>query len=123
MAIDFGSKRVGIASTDMSGKFALPRMVLLNDDRLLDKILEFKNSEGIGRIIMGESRDFKGESNPILKKAQIFKKKLEEMGVEVIFHPEIFTTVEARRIQGNTDMTDASAAALILKNYIDTVYN
>lgn len=123
MAIDYGEKRVGIASTDESGRFALPRMVLANDDELLGKVLKFKNDEGVEKIIIGESKDFSGELNQIGHAAEVFKRKLEERGVEVIFHPEVLTTMEARRIQGNTDMTDASAAALILKNYIESVYN
>ena len=120
MAIDYGQKRVGIASTDESGKFALPRLVLPNDENLLEKIVEFKEKESIGKIIIGESRNLDGSPNLILKDIETFKRALEEKGIEVIFHPEIFTTMEARQIQGNTLMTDASAAALILKNYIDS---
>ena len=92
MAIDYGEKRVGVASTDESGVFALPRAVWANDENLLDKVVKFKS-------------------------------ELEARGVTVLFHPEILTTLEARQLQGQTQMTDASAAALILKSYIDTVYN
>ena len=123
MAIDYGSLRVGLASTDESGQFALPRTVLTNDESLLEKILEFKNKEKIDKVVLGESKNLDGSPNPIFAKIQKFKEELEKRGVEVVFHPEVFTTVEARRLQGQTDMTDASAAALILKNYIETVYN
>jgi putative holliday junction resolvase len=123
MALDFGEKRVGVASTDESGQFALPRAVLLNDESLLEKVIELKNKEEVEKIVMGESKNLDGTPNLILEKIQDFKKSLEERGVEVVLHPEVFTTVEARRLQGQTDMTDASAAALILKNYIETVYN
>lgn len=123
MAIDYGEKRVGIASTDESGRFALPRFVLPNNEELLSKILAFKIKEGIERIVIGESRNFKGEPNPIQKEILDFKKALEDKGVEVALHPEIFTTQEAIRLQGASDLTDASAAALILKNYLDTMYN
>ena len=120
MAIDYGEKRVGIASTDETGHFALPRMVLENNDVLLDKVLEFRNGNGIEKVVLGESRNLDGKPNPILEKIESFKSELEARGVEVILHPEVFTTVEARRLQGQTEMTDASAAALILKNYIDS---
>ena len=43
MAIDYGEKRVGIACTDDSGKFALPRVVWSNDKALIEKILKFMN--------------------------------------------------------------------------------
>lgn len=123
MALDYGEKRVGVASTDESGRFALPRMTLPNDKFLLARVLEFKNRDEAEKIIIGESKNLDGTPNPILEKAIEFKKLLEKEGVEVVFHPEVLTTVEARRIQGNTEHTDASAAALILKSYIDTVYN
>lgn len=118
MALDFGEKRVGVASTDESGQFALPRTTFINDESLLEKVLEFKNREEIGKIVMGESKNFAGESNPIYSSALAFAKELEGRGVEVVWHPEMLTTVEARRIQGNSEHTDASAAALILKSYI-----
>lgn len=123
MALDYGEKRVGVASTDESGRFALPRTTLHNDASLLEKVLDFKNREEIEKIVIGESKNFDGSPNPILEKALGFKKQLEKEGIEVIFHPEVLTTMEARRIQGNNEHTDASAAALILKSYIDTVYN
>lgn len=123
MALDYGEKRVGVASTDESGRFALPRMTLPNDKFLLARVLEFKNRDEAEKIIIGESKNLDGTPNPILEKALEFKKLLEKEGVEVVFHPEVLTTVEARRLQGNTEHTDASAAALILKSYIDTVYN
>lgn len=123
MAIDYGEKRVGIASTDETGGFALPRVVWPNDETLLDKILKFKDEEGIEKIIIGESKNLDGSDNPIQKKIEGLKKELEKRGAVVVSHPEVFTTVEARRLQGQTEMTDASAAALILKSFLDTMYN
>lgn len=120
MAVDYGEKRVGLASTDDSGTFALPRVVFPNDSELVDKVLAFKLEQGIDKVIIGESKNLKGEPNPIMREIGRFKSELEKRGVEVIFHPEVLTTVEARQIQGQTAMTDASAAALILKNYIDS---
>ena len=120
MAIDYGLKRVGIASTDDSGRFALPRAVWQNDRNLVDKILRFKDEEGVEKIIVGESKNLDGGTNPIQKDIEELKSELEKRGTEIISHPEIFTTVEARRLQGQTKMTDASAAALILKSYLDS---
>jgi putative Holliday junction resolvase len=123
MAIDYGSKRVGIASTDDSGQFALPRAVWSNDSSLLEKVLKFKEEEGIGKIIMGESKNFKGGANPIQKEIEKFKRELEKRGAETVYETETLTTREARQLQGQTEMTDASAAALILKSFLDSVYN
>lgn len=123
MAIDYGDKRVGIASTDESGHFALPREVWPNDEMLIERVMRFKKENGVEKVIIGDSRNYKGEPNPIMDKIRKFKTDLNDLGVEALLHPEVLTTMEARQIQGQTGMTDASAAALILKNYIETVYN
>lgn len=121
MALDFGEKRVGLASTDESGAYALPRAVLPNDAELLGKVVEFKMKEGIQRVVIGESKNLDGTPNTIMGGIEAFKKQLEDKGVEVVLHPEMFTTQEAIRLQGENSLVDASAASLILKNYIDTV--
>ena len=123
MALDFGEKRVGLASTDESGEFALPRLTLVNDKTLLEKVIEFKLKEGIEKVVIGESKNLDGTPNAIMSEIRDFKQALEEKGIEVVLHPELFTTMEARQIQGQTDFTDASAAALILKSFIDSGYN
>lgn len=119
MAIDYGEKRVGVASTDESGAFALPRAVWPNTESLLEQTLEFIKAHEIERVVLGDSRNLDGSRNPILDKIEEFKVRLEKRGVEVVLHPEVFSTMEARQIQGNIDLTDASAAALILKSYIE----
>ncbi len=120
IAIDYGTKRVGIASTDVSGEFALPRGVWPNDKDLIGKILNLIREEGSSLVVIGEPKNLNMGVNPVFKKIQKFKQELESNGIKTVFHPELYTTLEARRIQGNTDFTDASAAALILKSYIET---
>lgn len=120
VGIDFGEKRVGVASTDESGEFALPRTVLPNDAGLLQAVISLCEREGAERVILGESKDFKGSPNQIQSKIDEFKTALEDHGIEVVLHPELFTSAEAARLQGAGGMLDASAAALILKSYIDS---
>jgi RNase H-fold protein (predicted Holliday junction resolvase) len=55
-----------------------------------------------------------------MKEIRPFVENLKKaIGVEVEYHPEFMTSIEAEHIQGKGDMLDASAAALILKSYID----
>lgn len=120
MGIDYGEKRVGVASTDERGEFALPRAVLPNDEHLIPEIIKMCEEQKIERVVLGESRDFKGEPNAIQAKIAEFKTALEDHGIEVVLHPEMLTSAEAVRLQGESPMLDASAAALILKSYIDS---
>lgn len=120
MAIDFGSRRVGIASTDESGEFALPRAVIPNTEHLLAEVVKLAREWQIEKVVVGESKNLDGTPNPIHKDATDFVALLKTEGFEIEFHPEVYTSMEAKQLQGKNDMTDASAAALILKSYIDT---
>ena len=123
MAIDYGAKRVGVASTDDSGEFALPRAVLQNDGSLLEAILGMILDNKIERVVVGDSKNLNGTTNIISKDINLFVETLKNKNIDVVMHPEVYTSMEADRLQGQNNMRDASAAALILKNYIDLQKN
>jgi putative Holliday junction resolvase len=120
LGIDYGSKRVGLATCDTESGMAFPKSVVNNDKNLLNVILELCKKEGMGEIVMGESKNLNGEDNSITEDSRVFKTKLSvAFGKEVIFVPEFYSTYQASRIQGDSNMIDASAAAIILQSYVD----
>jgi RNase H-fold protein (predicted Holliday junction resolvase) len=75
----------------------------------------------VGKIILGQSLDYKKQPNPIMEKIDKFKAVLEkEIGLLVVYKWEVLTTKEAERVQGRHNKIDASAAALILKSFIES---
>ena len=124
LAIDYGEKRVGIALSDESGRLAFPKKVLAQDKKLIPALEKMCMEEKIGAIIIGESLDFKNHPNPIMKKILAFKAELaKKVKCQIHFEPEFMTSQEATHIQGEGNMHDASAAALILKSYLDKKNN
>ena len=119
LGIDFGEKRVGIAVSDEDGKFAFPSVVLANDPNLLKNIVDLCMKNTVEAVIMGESRDYQGQINPIMWKIEGFKKQLEIIGFKVIYEPEFMTSAQASQITGENKMLDASAAAIILQSYLN----
>lgn len=120
MGIDYGGRRVGVALSDETGRFAYPYEVFKNDKMLIDNILRAVVKERVGKIILGRSLDYRMQPNKIMAKIDEFKTELEvASGLPVEFENEFMTTMEAERLQGKGDKIDASAAALILKGYID----
>jgi putative Holliday junction resolvase len=120
LGIDFGSKRVGIAGSDDTGRLAFPYSVVLNDKKLLEEIEKIIKQEKIDKIVIGESKNFKGESNKIMAEIEKFKATLEQKTkLKVYFEPELMTSSQAELIQGKNKMHDASAAAIILQSYLD----
>jgi putative Holliday junction resolvase len=124
LGIDFGSRRVGVAISDEDNIFAMPMVVLQNDSGLVSEILKVCKENRITGIVIGESKNYKGENNPIMERINAFKKELEaEAKLPVYFEPEFLTSSEAERLQGKNEMLDASAAAIILKSYLDRKNN
>jgi putative Holliday junction resolvase len=120
LGIDFGEKRIGLAVSDEEGKMAFPHAVILNGKNTLDEIGKIIEKEGIKEIVMGESKNFEGEPNKIMRQIDEFKKNLEErIKISVHLEPEFMTSAQAERIQGKNQMHDASAAAIILQSYLD----
>lgn len=119
IGIDYGSKRVGVALSDDEGKFAFPKEVIGRDEGVLDRIKNLAQENGVSTVILGESRDFGGRENFLMKSVNVFKEKLEKEKFTVVLEPEYSSSVEAGRFQGVGEMHDASAAAIILQRYLD----
>ncbi|MEI6528092.1 MAG: Holliday junction resolvase RuvX [bacterium] len=120
LGIDYGTKRVGIAVSDEAGQIAFPKEVLKNDNLLLSKIGDICKNDKITTVIIGESKNFNGEDNPIMEEIYDFMRYLEEvLKLEVILEPEFLSSHQAARVQGEHGKLDASAAAIILQSYLD----
>jgi putative holliday junction resolvase len=120
LGIDYGEKRIGVAMSDERGDFAYPLSVLQNTPDLVAVILKICKENNIQEVVVGESRDFSQKENKIMEKIKVFVNDLEKVvQLPVHMHPEFLTSQEAERIQGKNEMHDASAAALILKSYLD----
>lgn len=129
LGIDYGAERVGLALSDESGKIAFPESILLNRKDLVEKIANLCGQKKVGKIVLGESLNYKREDNQIMGEIREFKQNLEtKTGLEIILEPEWLTSMQAKRAldgQNNsgknkkTERIDDSAAALILQTYLD----
>jgi putative Holliday junction resolvase len=124
LGIDFGTKKVGLALSDEAGTMGFPHSLLPNDGRLLDAVAALAANESVGAVVMGESRAYGGNENPVAKEARAFGEALAaRTGLPLAYEPEMLTTQEARRMPDGSRMkgepaVDASAAALILTSYL-----
>lgn len=126
LAIDYGTKRVGIATSDDEGGMAFPLRVIANDSgskKLVAAIAAICRLERIGTIIVGESHDLTGKPNPLMREITPFAEALKkETGVPLEFMTEVFSSQEAARITGENSANDASAAAIVLQSYLDRAH-
>lgn len=122
LGIDYGSKRIGIALSDTSGRMAFPNSVILNTKNAKNEILELIKKENVEMIVAGESKDKNGIPNLIMNEARPFCDELSnESGLPIKYILESYTSVQAAKIQGDNAMNDASAASIILQTYLDGI--
>jgi len=120
LGIDYGTKHIGLAVSNEDGTMAFPIEKVSNDKMLIGNIKTLIVEKKIAGVVMGESKDFSGKENEVMLGARAFARALEaESGLTVSFAPEFLTSVEARHIQGGSDKTHSSAAAIILQSFLD----
>ena len=119
MGIDYGSKKIGVAITDDTGKMAFPYAVVPNNEYFLEYVKDLVEERGVKEIVIGHSLDNQGQPNPIHQKVkELITDITLAIGIPVYLEPEQYSTQQAIQVQGRTAQTDASAAALILESFI-----
>ncbi|MDH5442245.1 MAG: Holliday junction resolvase RuvX [Candidatus Nomurabacteria bacterium] len=131
LGIDYGTKRIGLATSDDSGRMAFPHSVISSDGALesIEKIIE---TEGIGEIVMGHSKTTGGEDNVVMGDIRDLMGQMSlTIGLPIHLIDERFSSHSARadfapeknvsRSRKVTDKQkkDDSAAAIILQRYLD----
>lgn len=132
MGIDYGTKRIGVAISDESGKFAFPKIIVSSGKQALSDIIALIQEEGVEQVIVGNSLDMSGNRNAIMEDVDVFVEQLHKLtGLPVGFMDERYSSSAIRAFdfekpiantRGNsrpTDHIDDRAAAIMLQRYLD----
>jgi putative Holliday junction resolvase len=130
LAVDPGSKHIGVALSDPSGTIASPLAVLSHISRIVDAatVVELAHSNQVGLFVIGQSLDEDGTPTFEGRRASRFAETLKlQTGLPVVLWDEAFTTRDARstRIQMGVSRRDRSghldslAAVILLQSFID----
>lgn len=131
LAVDHGSKRIGLAISDPTGTIANPLTVLNHAARLQDAaaVAELAKINGADLIIVGQSFDDNGHPTFEGRRAGRFAEALKtQTGLPVVFWDESFTTQEARAARISMGVSrknrrghlDSLAATVLLQSYLDS---
>lgn len=133
LGIDYGTKKIGLALSDEAETMGFPHTTLPNTPKLLDELGALIAEKNIGAVVIGESHNLSGGENPVMGDIKTLAEALtKHTGIAVVFEPEVFTSVEARRLphkkersrsKKGTISIDASAAALILTSYLSRTHH
>jgi len=126
LGVDFGDKRVGLATGDDEVCLATPLETLDGtQEDLLEVFIRTCRKEEIDHIVMGLPRGLDSQDTAQTVKVRNFAVKLESaLGLPLTLQDEALTSVAAReRLQERGQATDGGAidreaAAIILQDYL-----
>ena len=131
LAIDVGSKRIGVAVSDELGLTAQPVLTLerrRNPREDLRSLARLCRRFAVAGIVVGNPLKLDGEVSPQAEKVQSFAAQLGELsGLPIHLWDERLTTHEAHRLlyesgrprQSHKQVVDQVAATLILQSFLD----
>jgi putative Holliday junction resolvase len=130
MAIDYGTKRTGVAVTDPLQIIA-SGLDMVPTSELMDFLKDYFSKEQVDKVIVGEPLHKDGNTMEITEKVYGFVKQFKKQfpDIEVILQDERFTSKEASSIilqsglkkkkRREKGLVDKISAALILQEYME----
>lgn len=129
MALDVGSKRIGVAVADPSGSFALPVGTVTRTNRRTDlaAIAAYLESYGVDELVVGDPISLRGERGIAAQTIDAFVEDLRKIFSGPIHRiDERLTTAQATKALVSADVSrrkrrevvDRIAAALILETFL-----
>jgi putative Holliday junction resolvase len=135
LAIDLGTRRVGLALSDEGGGFATPYDVLsvTSPEQAIDLILKVIEKEGVERVVVGLPLNMDGTAGPAARSAVGWGRSVaSRSGMPVVFIDERLSSFDAeqqlidRKRAGEKltrrrkkEQLDALAAASFLQAFLE----
>jgi len=128
LAIDYGSKRTGLAICDAAETIASPLAVLEGQKELLNRIAEIVKTENIGAIVLGLPLNMNGTESSQTKLTLKFAEQLKRrLSVPIHLQDERLSSFSAEEKLAPAEFTrskrkkriDAVAAAEILGAFLE----
>ena len=132
VALDYGSKRVGVAISDPENKIAFA-LKTVSTGLILKYTIELISIERASTIVIGFPINLEGSLNDISDEINIFINKLNQNIPDIIIekYDERFTSVIAKKTilnsgigklkRRNKSLVDKVSATIILQGYLDSL--
>ncbi|GBR77112.1 Holliday junction resolvase [Candidatus Termititenax persephonae] len=126
LAIDYGTKRLGLAVNDLLGLTAQPLPYLANDSAKLKALRKIIQEKEIKKIILGLPVALSGQEEIAARKARDFAEELRVLNLPLEFYDERLTTAAAHKMmvqcrlpgRNRREKVDSLAACILLEDYL-----
>lgn len=131
LALDYGTKRVGLAVTDATRAYVFPRETLLRStaEAEVDHLKTLCREDGVDLLAVGLPINADGSHGPMAAAARKYAAELTAaLGVRHVFVDERYTSQEAEEYLRETypkdtrkrrQMRDRAAAVIILRTFLE----
>lgn len=129
LAVDLGSRRVGLAVTDPTNTFASPLKTLpfRSDRALIDELLSLAQAMEVQTVVVGLPLREDGSEGEGCRRARSFARRLEARGLRVALWDERYSSRDAEHTLREAGLNrsrgmphvDAVAASYVLADYLE----
>jgi putative Holliday junction resolvase len=131
VAVDYGTKRIGVAITDPLKMFVAPFATIKNisDSHIFNELLMIFSSQQAEKIIIGLPLNLAGEATKKTSEVMAFFDTLKQKtDIPLLLWDERYSTADANEFlkqkglnwKESRAIVDQVAAAVILKSYLDS---
>ena len=132
MALDLGTRTIGVAVSDVTGLIAngIETVRRTSPERDFSRLEQLVAQWEIGEIVLGYPKNMNGTIGERAKVSEQFAEELKTRfpGISVVLWDERLSTVAAERVLIDADLQrkkrrkviDMMAAVVILQNYLDS---
>jgi len=134
LAIDYGTKNIGIAISDFKGIIATPLEVLRISpkhgyEKIIEEIGEICERNKVQTVLLGKPQVFEISHKRTLKKIEKFEKLLKKgLNLPIINYDESYSTVTAQdmllytrqTVKSSKNKIDSVAAAVFLQEFLNS---
>lgn len=120
LAVDYGTKRIGLAISDESATLAR-ELSIVSPAEFWNQLEQLLHTEGVERIIIGNPLNMSGQATEKTIEAQKFAEQLKTkvlLPIELV--DERLSSQMAEQISGTKVHIDSLAAQIFLQNYLDS---
>lgn len=124
LALDVGTKRIGVAFADIVVPIAIPLTTLDVDGTELEKLVAIIKEKSVDKVIVGYPRNQSGDATDQTNVSEVFGKRVMAYA-DIAFQDESLTSVMAEERLKRSGKPyekgdiDALAAAIILQDYLE----
>jgi putative Holliday junction resolvase len=130
LALDIGTKRIGVAISDPLGITAKPLNYIPNDELVFEKIKSLIEKENVSTVVIGLPITLKGLHGQQVEYTNEFAEKLKSRipTLNIVFIDERFTTslaekqlLQTKKKKNMKEYIDSLSAVFILQTYLDSL--